>query len=139
MSFLLKWVFYRQYMVMNVLIFFYSVSHMSFNWQIWSIFLIFNWRISALQHSVGLCNQQCDSTINIHTFPPSWASFQPLLVITAYQAELPMLYSSFPLAISFTHGSIYVLMLLYQFVPPSRSPIVSISVLYICIPTLLCK
>ena len=37
---------------------------------------------------------------------------------------LPVLYSSFPLAICFTHDSVYVLTLLSQFNPPSPSPTV---------------
>ena len=46
---------------------------------------------------------------------PSWACIPPL--ITEHQAELPVLYSSFPLAICFTHGSVYMSMLLSQFAP----------------------
>ena len=37
--------------------------------------------------------------------PPS--AIPPLQVITEHQAELPVLYSSFPLAIYFTHRSVY--------------------------------
>ena len=41
--------------------------------------------------------------------PPSHLLPIPALyVITEHQAELPVLYSSFPLAIYFTHGSIYI-------------------------------
>ena len=32
----------------------------------------------------------------------------PLYIITAHRAELPVLSSSFPLAVYFTHGSVYI-------------------------------
>ena len=38
-------------------------------------------------------------------------------------AELPLLYNSFPLAICFTHGGVYMSMPLSQFIPPSPSPL----------------
>ena len=43
------------------------------------------------------------------------------LVITAHQAELPVLYSSFPLAMYFTHGSVYMSILISQLIPPCPS------------------
>ena len=43
--------------------------------------------------------------------------------------ELPVLYSSFLLAIYFAHGSVYTSVLLSQFVPPSPFPAVSTSLL----------
>ena len=46
------------------------------------------------------------------------------------QAGLPVLYSSFPLAVYFTHGSVYMPVLLSQFIPPSPSPAVYKFVLY---------
>ena len=41
------------------------------------------------------------------------------------QAEFPVIYSIFPLAIYFTRGSVYMSMLLSQFVPLLLSPTVS--------------
>ena len=56
-----------------------------------------------------------------HISPPSWVFLPSPIskhsVITEYQAELPVLYSNFPLAIYF-HTST----LLSQFVPPSPFP-----------------
>ena len=54
--------------------------------------------------------------------PPSHppTPIPPLQVITEHQAELPVLYISFPLAISFTHGSVYVSVLLSQSISPYR-------------------
>ena len=48
----------------------------------------------------------------------------PLQVVTKHRADLPVLCSCFPLAISFTFGSVYMSMLLSHFVPayPSPSP-----------------
>ena len=58
----------------------------------------------------------------------------PLYVITKHQADLPVLCSSFPLAIYFTFGSVYKSMPLSHFVPAYPSPArVLKSGLYICI------
>ena len=58
----------------------------------------------------------------------------PLLwVITQHQAELPVFYSRFSLAIYFTHGSIYTSILFSQFFPLSPSPHVHMPILYISI------
>ena len=42
-----------------------------------------------------------------------------------------MQYSNFPLAICFTYGNVYISVLLSQFIPPSPSPAVAISVILI--------
>ena len=47
----------------------------------------------------------------------------PIQVVTEHQAELPMLCSNFPLAISFTYGNIYAQVLLSQLVPASPDPL----------------
>ena len=57
---------------------------------------------------------------------PSEPPSQPhptLLVITECQAGLPALFSSFPLAIYITHDSVFMSMLLSQFVLPSLLPV----------------
>ena len=64
---------------------------------------IFNWRIIALQCCVGFCYKQCQSAISIHMFPPSWTSLPLPTPSTSlgrpeHWIELPVLYSSFPLA-----------------------------------------
>ena len=46
----------------------------------------------------------------------------PAEVITEQRAELPMLCSRFSLAICFTHGSVYMSILVSQFIPLSPSP-----------------
>ena len=63
----------------------------------------------------------------MHTYIPSLLNLPPNPHTTEYQAKLPVLYSSFPLALYFKHGSVNISTLLSQFVPPSPSPTVSTS------------
>jgi len=58
--------------------------------------------------------------------PPSSSHPTPLACHTV-PTGLSVLYGSFPLAIFFTHGSLYMSMLLSQFVLPSPSFTVSTS------------
>ena len=52
----------------------------------------------------------------------SLMSLSPSRFITEHQAELPVLYSNFPLAVYFIPGSVYMSRLISQFIPPSPSP-----------------
>ena len=61
--------------------------------------------------------------------PPLSHPIPPLQMVTEHQAELPALYSNFPLVIYFTRSNVYVSMLLSQFIPPSPSPTESINLL----------
>jgi len=54
------------------------------------------------------------------------------------QAELPVLYSNFPLAIYFTCGNVYISGLLSQFVPPSPAFAVSTSLFSVLDRVLIC-
>ena len=47
---------------------------------------------------------------------------------------IPVLYRSFPLAIYFTHGRVYVSVIISQFIPPSPSPVMSTNVIYSRMP-----
>ena len=60
-------------------------------------------------------------------FEPPSHLIPPLQAVADHQAELPALYRNFPLAIYFTHGNVNISKLLPQFVPPSPSSCVSIS------------
>ena len=64
--------------------------------------------------------------------PPSHPGIPFIQVITEHRAELPVLCSRLPLAIYFTYGSVYMSVLISQFIPPSPSPSVSTR-LCICI------
>ena len=80
--------------------------------------------------------QQHESPVSVHISHPSWSSSHtPFhLSIMEYQAELPVPYSSFPLAIYFAHANVYMSVLLSQFHPTlSLSCRVCKLVLYICI------
>ena len=76
--------------------------------------------------------QQCESVIILCIYilsllSPPFSSHPIPLCHSECEAGLPVLYSSFPLAIYFTHDSVYMLMLLSQFDLPSSSPTVPTS------------
>ena len=84
--------------------------------------------------------QWSESAICIHISLPSWTSPAPPLVITEHRAEFPVLHSSFPLAVCFTHGTAYVSVPVSQFVhppvlllKPHAPPPVHISILHVCV------
>ena len=84
--------------------------------------------------------QQSESAICIHIppyplplDPPSRPPYPIPLGRTKHQADLPVLCSSFPLAIYFTVGSVYMSVLLSHFIPASPSPRALKSILYVCV------
>ena len=97
----------------------------------------FNWRIIALQCCVGFCNtiQQHESAISIHISPPSCTSppFLPLhpssLGCHRALGLAPCVLQQLQPAFYFTY--VYVSMLLFQFVPPSPSSVVSTNLFFI--------
>ena len=86
---------------------------------------IFYWCIVALQCVLVSGVQRRESALCIHRSPHSWTFLPPLSVITERQAELPVRYTSFPLAMCFTPGSVYMSIPVSQFVPTSPSFTVS--------------
>ena len=71
-------------------------------------------------------NQLCVYIYPLPLGPPSHPTpIPPIQVVTEHRTELPVLHSKFPLAIQFTHGSVFMLNLISQFFPPSPSPAVS--------------
>ena len=74
-----------------------------------------------------LYNEVNQLQVYIYPLPlePPIPPIPPTQVITEHQAELPVLYSRFPLAICFTHGSVSMSILISQFIPPTPSPTVS--------------
>ena len=63
--------------------------------------------VSAAQHS--------EPAVCIHIWPPSPTPVPPFSIIAEHAAELSVLYSSFPLAICFTHDSVFMSNLIFQF------------------------
>ena len=72
-------------------------------------------------------NQLYVYTYSLPLQPPSHSPIPPIQVITEHRAELPVLYCSFPLAIYFTHGSVFI-----SIHPPFHPPLFLQSVLYVC-------
>ena len=89
------------------------------------LIVFFFWNIIALQCCVTFCHTAlCVSYMytyvpSLLNLPPS-PQIPPLQVTTEHWAELPVLHSNFPLAVHVTHGSVYMSMLLSQFVPPAH-------------------
>ena len=123
-----------------------SLFHLPF----WKIFFflkklfIFNWRIITLQCCVGFCHITTwliYRYMYMYTYTYVWViqigesgplpceppSYLPPLPTTEHWVEIPVSYSKFPLALYFTYVSVYVSMLLLQFIPPFPSPTVSTS------------
>ena len=65
--------------------------------------------------------------ISSHLRLPPTLIIPPLQAVTKHRADLPVLCNSFPLAIHFTFGSVYMSMILSHIVPASPSPSVSSS------------
>ena len=72
------------------------------------------------QSQVYICSLTLEPLPTSQPIPPLW-------VVTECRAELPVLHSSFPLAICFAYANVHVSVLLSQFIPPSLSPAVSLS------------
>ena len=97
--------------------------------------LFFNGRKIAVQCCFGVCHTTMWNSHSINISPPCWASVPPTPLYPTplgHHRSLgwaPVLYSSFPLAIYFAHGSVYMWVLLFQFV----SCHVHKSIIYVCI------
>ena len=81
-----------------------------FFWGGYLFLKFYYWSIIVLQYCVSFC---CTKSSYVYAYIPSLLSTPPLRIpaiwfITEHQAELPVLYISFPLALYFTHGGVYV-------------------------------
>ena len=75
-------------------------------------FLLYNevHQLYVYIYALPLVLPSCTLLLRQPPIPPSW-------VITEHQTELPVLYGRFPLAIYFTHGSVYMSIPISQFIP----------------------
>ena len=73
----------------------------------------------ALQCCVNFCYTEHNKVNQLFVYVYPLLSLHPA---PHHRAEISVLYSSFPLAICFTHGSVYMSLLLSQFAPPSPFP-----------------
>ena len=87
--------------------------------------------VSAVGHRESVITthiHMCAYISSLLSLPPT--PHPALLVITECQAGLLVLYSSFPPVLCFTHGSVYMSVILSQFVPSSPSPAVPTSLFF---------
>ena len=95
------------------------------------LFLIFNWRIIALQYCVSICQHQHESALDMHMAPSSWTFLLPPIPFhpprLSQRLDFSFLRSHRANYLAFTHDNVYLSMLLFQFVPSSLSPSVSTS------------
>ena len=104
-----------------------------------------NQHAGILAYNVVSDVQQSESTICTYTYNPSPLRLPPSPTPPSLghhraPGSASCAICSFPLAICFTHGSMYMSMLLFQFIPPSSYPAVSASLFSTSVPPLLpCK
>ena len=100
----------------------------------------FYWSITALQCRLISAAQQSEAIRHIHTSPSSWTSLPALSHTTrsSHSTEpSSVLYSRFPVAIYFTHGSVFMSNLISQFIPLSPPPLCP-HVRSLCLPFYSC-
>ena len=78
---------------------------------------------------------QHETAMGIHMSPPSL--LYPFRLSQSTGFGFPALHSKFPLAIYFTYGEVYVLILLSQVISPSPSPAGVKSLFFMSVPPLL--
>ena len=109
-------------------------------------FFIFNWSIITLYSNDGFCHTSTwishrhTHVPSLWNLTPSPLPIPPPRVLQSTGLEFPASYSKFPLAVYFTHGNVYVSVLLSQVFPPSPFLTVSKSLFFKSVsPLLPCK
>ena len=87
---------------------------------------LFNWSMMLYNVVLVSATQESESGMWIHKPLPSWTPplhpHPTLYLIAELRTERSKLCRSFPLAIRFTHGNVFMLNLISQCIPPSPSP-----------------
>ena len=101
-------------------------------------FIYFNWRLITLQYCSGFAIHSHESAMGVHVSPilnplPRPSPSHPSGSSQCTSPEHPVSCIQPGLAIYFTYDNIHVSMLFFQIIPPSPSPRVQKSVLYICV------
>ena len=105
----------------------------------WSLFFFCNWRLITLQYCSGFAIHWHESVMSLHVFPilniPSHLPPHPIPLGHPSAPALSTLSHASNLDWQFiSHMIIYVFQMLFsQIIPPSPSPRVQKSVLYICV------
>ena len=104
-------------------------------------FIYFNWRLITLQYCIGFAIHQYESATGIHVFPilnppPTSLPYHPSGSSQCTSPKHPVSCIEPGLAIHFIYDIIHVSMPLSQIIPPSASPGVQKTVLYICVSLL---
>jgi len=103
------------------------------------VVFFFNWRIIALQCSVGFChtstwiNHRYTYAPSLLNLPPTLQHILPLWVVTEHQLELPASYNKFPLAIYFTYGNVYMFQCYSRNLSHSLLPRLCPQVCFLCL------
>ena len=101
-------------------------------------FIYFNWRLFTLKYCIGSATHKHESATGVHVFPtlnplPPPSPYHPSRSSQCTSPKHPVPCIEPGLAIRFIYDIIHVSMPFSQIIPPSPSPRVQKSVLYICV------
>ena len=97
-------------------------------------FIYFNWRLITLQYCIGFAIHQHESATGVHVFPIlNTPSYLPPCTIPLGHPRAPAPSILYPASNLHLYGIIHVSVPFSQIIPPSSSPRVQKTVLYICV------
>ena len=128
----------ESYLCVTVIYLYFLMSNTLKMFLFFKWFIYFNWRLITLKYCSGFAIHLHEWAIGVH-MSPCWNPLQPpspshpsgLSRCTGHERPVSGIKSG--LAIYFTYGNIHVSMLFSQIIPPSPSPRVQKSVLYLCV------